>query len=64
MSEIDTLGIILQNIKTKHMARDMWGDITECERDAYREQCSVILRAIEVFQEREIIASIKEDMFF
>lgn len=53
MSEIETLEIIRQNIKTHHMAVDMWDGTTSEERAAYREQFAVMTKAIAALREQQ-----------
>jgi hypothetical protein len=53
MDTIEILGIIRQNIKTKHMAEDMFGEKTAAEREAYREQFAAMTKAIEAIREQE-----------
>ena len=52
MNEIETLKIIRQNIKTKHMVKDMFDGSTKEERDAYRQQFSAMTNAIEAICEK------------
>lgn len=53
MDTIEILEVIRQNIKTAHWAKDMFGDTTAEEREAYREQYAAMTKAIEAIREQE-----------